>query len=276
MKNVFSAIFTLLIFSSCSNKLLQSGTFYKETQIDLTTHKLTAYSKINNSKYLVVFESGLGDNHTIWDKKNVALQVSSKSDVLLYDRAGYGKSGKSIEPRNIAKLSEELDSVINKFSNGRKIILVGHSLGGFIIRDYAIKNSTKIAGLLFIDPSHETFNRPSQTQENLITFLVGIASKGAKMEAKQLIEDAEYMATLANLPNVPVIVLTSMKQDDTNINADEAYNKTRQDWYNAHGLLKSGVTDFTHIQTTNSSHYIMNDEPNLIFESLNLLLSKLL
>jgi len=276
MKNVFSAIFTLLIFSSCSNKLLQSGTFYKETQIDLTTHKLTAYSKINNSKYLVVFESGLGDNHTIWDEKSVATKISSKSDVLLYDRAGYGKSEKGKEPRNIAKLSEELDSVINKFSNGRKIILVGHSLGGFIIRDYAIKNPTKIAGLLFIDPSHETFNRPSQKQENLITFLVGIASKGAKMEAKQLIEDAQYMATLPNLPNVPVIVLTSMKQDDTNINADQAYNKTRQDWYNSHELLKNGVTDFTHIQTTNSSHYIMKDEPNLIFESLNLLLSKLL
>ncbi len=276
MKNVFSAIFTLLIFTSCSNKLLQSGTFYKETQIDLTTHKLTAYSKINNSKYLVVFESGLGDNHTIWDEKSVATKISSKSDVLLYDRAGYGKSEKGKEPRNIAKLSEELDSVINKFSNGRKIILVGHSLGGFIIRDYAIKNPTKIAGLLFIDPSHETFNRPSQKQENLITFLVGIASKGAKMEAKQLIEDAQYMATLPNLPNVPVIVLTSMKQDDTNINADQAYNKTRQDWYNSHELLKNGVTDFTHIQTTNSSHYIMKDEPNLIFESLNLLLSKLL
>ncbi|MVO09387.1 alpha/beta fold hydrolase [Flavobacterium sp. TP390] len=275
MKNIFLTIAPLLFISSCSNKIMQSGTSYKETKIDLSTHNLTAYSIIHNTKYLMVFESGLGDNHTIWDKKSVAIKISSKSDVLLYDRAGYGKSKKGTAPRNIAKLSEELDSTINKFSNGRKVILVGHSLGGFIIRDYAIKNPAKIAGLLFIDPSHENFNRPSQTQENLITFLVGLKSVGSKMEAKQLIEDAQYMATLENLPNVPVIVLTSMKQDDTNINADKAYNKTRQDWYNAHELLNNGVTDFTHIQTTNSSHYIMNDEPNLIIESLNLLLSKL-
>lgn len=275
MKNIFLAIATLLFLSSCSTKIMQSKTSYKETQINLSTHKLTAYSLLHNSKYLIVFESGLGDNHAIWDKKRVATKISSKSDVLLYDRAGYGKSEKGKEPRNIAKLSDELDSVINKFSNGRKIVLIGHSLGGFIIRDYAIKNPTKIAGLLFIDPSHENFNRPSQTQENLITFLVSIKNVGAKMEAKQLIEDAQYMATLTNLPNVPVIVLTSMKQDDTNINADQAYNKTRQDWYNAHELLKNGITDFTHIKTTKSSHYIMKDEPNLIIENLNLLLLKL-
>lgn len=52
-------------------------------------------------------------------------------------------------------------------------MLVGHSIAGMIMRDYAIKNPAKIAGLLFIDPSHETYNNPTQAQEDFIynTFL---------------------------------------------------------------------------------------------------------
>ena len=61
---------------------------------------------------------------------------------------------------------EDLDRVIDRFANGRKIILVGHSLGGMIIRDYAIKNPSKVAGILFIDPSHEAFLNPTQAQED--------------------------------------------------------------------------------------------------------------
>lgn len=275
MKTLFFATIMLFTITSCSKKMKQSVKPYEESQIDLTTHKLHAYSIIKNSKYLVLFESGLGDDHTIWDNEKIASQISDKSDILTYDRAGYGKSEKGPDPRNISQLTSELEFAINQFSNGRKVILIGHSLGGFIIRDYAIKNPSKIAGMLFIDPSHETYNRPSQTQEDLIASLVGIKNIGAKMEAKQLIEDAEYMATLPNLPDVPVIVLTSMKQDETNTNSDQAYNKTRQDWYNGHELLKNGLTDFTHISTTNSGHYIMKEEPSLVLENFNLLLSKL-
>lgn len=266
-------VVALSILVSCSIKIIPETS--TTTTIALPTHALTTYTIITNTKYLIVFEAGLGDNHSIWNQKNLPATIGAKQDVLLYDRAGYGKSGKGPEPRNIATLSSELDSLITKFSNDRKVILVGHSLGGMIIRDYAVKNPQKIAGLLFVDPSHENFNRPTQTQENLIKLLVGIKSIGAKMEAQELIENAKYMVTIPNLPNVPVIVLTSMKQDETNTKSDNAYNKTRQDWYNAHEKLKKGVIDFTHISTTKSGHYIFLEEPNLVLENLKVIISKL-
>lgn len=274
MKNVELAIVALFSFTSCSKMALQSAISFKELEVNVVAHKLTTYSIIQNSKYLVVLETGLGDDHTIWGKE-ISTQIGNKSDIVIYDRAGYGKSEKGSEPRNIAKLSGELEFVVNQFSHNRKVILVGHSLGGMIIRDYAIKNPTKIAGLLFIDPSHENYNQPTQMQENLVKLLVGFGNAGARNEAKQLIEDAEYMATLSHLPNVPVVVLTSMKQDETNTKADKAYCKTRHDWYNSHELLKSGVVDFTHISTTNSGHYIFVEEPKLVLDNLNLLISKL-
>lgn len=270
MYKIFISVFCLFTFFSCGKDDVKPD--FTTTTISLPTHKLVSYSIINNSKYLIVFEAGLGDDHSIWNQKNLPTIISSKQDILLYDRAGYGKSEKGSDPRNIAKLSAELDSVITMFANNRKVILVGHSLAGMIMKDYAIKNSTKIAGILFIDPSHEAYNNPTQAQEDLIynTFLNSYgANFGATMEARELIEDSQYMSTLPNLPNVPIIILTSMK-------TDASHNATdRQNWFTAHELFKTGITDFTHITTTNSGHYIFTEEPNLVLDNLNLLLSKL-
>jgi pimeloyl-ACP methyl ester carboxylesterase len=266
---IIIGITSLFSFACKKNPMNPSLT---EKQVDFVTHKLTAYSIIKNSKYLIVFETGLGDAAGVWNEKEIPVQISATTDVLIYDRAAYGKSQKGPAARNISKLSNELDKIITEFANGRKVILVAHSLGGMIIRDWAIKNPLKTAALLFVDPSHELYNRPTQAEEDFIynTFNTAYgANFGGTMEARELIEDGQYMQTLANLPNVPVIVLTSMKTDATHTATD------RQNWFNAHDALKAGVTDFTHITTTISGHYIMRDEPAMVKDKIGLLISKL-
>lgn len=51
---------------------------------------------------------------------------------------------------------------------------------------------------------------------------------GEAMDNQQL-ENFAYSTSLPNLPDVPVVVLTSMKNDQANTTADQTYNKTRQD-----------------------------------------------
>jgi pimeloyl-ACP methyl ester carboxylesterase len=259
---------------SCHKKVITPE--YPGTVVELGTHKLMAYTVSKQSKYLVVFESGLGNDHTAWystGKSTEILSISTflNSDVLLYDRAGYGKSGFNTEPRNISKLSGELEKVVDKFANGRKVLLVGHSLGGFIIRDYAIRNPKKVAGLLFVDTSHEKYGRPSQglidSSYNTSKTAYG-ANSGIALETLQLIEDFKYMAGLPNLPDVPVIAITSMKIE---ANHDAAEMQLR---YESVESLKVGLTDFTHITTVNSGHYIQLEEPELVLDNIKLLLSK--
>lgn len=269
---------SIVFLFSCKKSTLPVATALKETEVDLSTHKLMTYSITNkNSKYLVLFESGLGDGHESWNLSGVAgnlvaLSDSIKSDILLYDRAGYGKSGFNASPRNINKLRSELEAVISQFANGRKIVLVGHSLGGMIVRDYAIKNPAKTAAILFVDASHEMYNHPSQAEEDLIYNTLKTAygaNSGAATEARELMEDSQYMTALPNLPNVPVIALTSMKIDANHNAAD------RQLWYNSKEALRAGVRDFKHVTTTASGHYIHQEEPILFLNNLKLLLSKL-
>jgi len=273
-KNIIAKIGLSLFFTfvSCDKDSDNNTETLQETKVDVGTHKLAAYSIIHNSKYLVVFESGLGDGHSVWNEKKIPIKLSAQLDVVTYDRAGYEKSEKDSKPRNINQLRSELETVINNFSNGRKVILIGHSLGGMIIRDYAVKNASKVAGLLFIDPSHEYYNQPSQEEEDMLYNLFKTnygANSGVALEAREIIEDSQYMATLPDLPNIPVIVISSLKVDASTSESD------KQIWFKAHELLKEGVSDFTHITTTKSGHYIMNDEPNLVIDNFNLLLSKI-
>ena len=272
MKNtkILIALAAILTVASCKKN--RTTPAFTETKISLATHKLATFSAIKNSKYLVVFESGLGNDHTVWNNNAVALQINGNTDVLLYDRAGYGKSENGPGPRDINRLRSELESVIDKFSNGRKVILIGHSLGGMIIRDYAVKNPLKTAALLFVDPSHELYSHPSQAEEDELyeaSRNANGANFGGTLEAREFIEDLQYASTLPNLPNIPVVVLTHMKVDVTHSTSDV------QKLYDAHELLKSGVTDFTHIATTKSGHFIMIDEPGLVVDSFNSLISKL-
>jgi pimeloyl-ACP methyl ester carboxylesterase len=244
----------------------------KEGVVQLSTHQLATYSSESNSKYLIVFESGLGNDHSVWQTTNVAEDISAKMDVVVYDRAGYSKSTIDNTTRDINRLRMELEAVVNQYANGRKVILVGHSLGGMIVRDFAVKNPGITAALLFVDPSHENYLHPTQAEEDALYNSVnssGGPDFGGTREARELMEDVQYMATLPNLPDVPVVVLTSMQMDASHTTAD------KQNLYNAHELLKSGVTDFTHISTTKAGHFIMIDEPGLVTDNVDLLISKL-
>lgn len=244
----------------------------KSSLVDLGTHKLAAFSVIKNSKYLVVFEAGLGDDHSIWNNSNIAVKTSDSMDVVSYDRASHGQSERGPDPRDISRLQSELGSVIDAFANGRKVVLIGHSLGGFIIRDYAIKNPTRVAGLVFVDPSHEDCSQLTQADEDAFynSWLTAWGpTNGGTLEAKEWKNDVDYMGTVGNLPDVPVVVLTAMS-------VDASYSATfRQAWYAAHETLKSGVTDFTHVSIPNSGHMVMLDQPQILINSINVFLAKL-
>lgn len=266
---------------SCSKENSSTANPYSETDVDLGTHKLRTYQINHKSKYLVVFESGLGDGHLSWNPSGTSQEVNELaqalgSDILLYDRAGYEHSGQNNNPRNIDRLRSELEQLISQKAQGRKVILVGHSLGGMIVRDYAIKNPTKVAALLFVDSMHEGYNNPAVEDYIYQAMYTQFgADFGGTLEARELAEDIAYGALLPQLPNVPVVALTSMKDDPSSQQSDLLNGATREQWYQAHEQLGNGLSDFTHIATVNSGHYIQLEEPELVIENILLLLSKL-
>lgn len=83
---------------------------------------------------VVIFESGLGETLEGWSE--IQDSISKVATTVSYDRLGLGKSSVTDEQRTIDNFVNELNNFleINKIEG--LYILVGHSLGGFIIRKF--------------------------------------------------------------------------------------------------------------------------------------------
>jgi pimeloyl-ACP methyl ester carboxylesterase len=97
----------------------------------------------------LVLESGLGSSWQIWMKVQPGLSKSTR--VCSYDRAGYGYSDARPGPRDADRIADELHSLLLQARIDGPIVLMGHSLGGLLIRDYATRYPKDIVGLIFVD-----------------------------------------------------------------------------------------------------------------------------
>jgi pimeloyl-ACP methyl ester carboxylesterase len=99
----------------------------------------------------LVLESGLGNEFLIWSKVQPTLSRTTR--VCSYDRAGYGYSDAQPAPRDADHIAVELHNLLLQAKVSGPIILMGHSLGGIFIRDYATRYPEQVAGLIFVDAS---------------------------------------------------------------------------------------------------------------------------
>lgn len=101
----------------------------------------------------VVFEAGAGGIGLTWELVRPA--IARVTRVVVYDRAGLGWSDPSPKPRTADVMAEELHTLLRNAKIDGKYILVGHSLGGPVARQFAAKYPWEVAGLVMVDSAHE-------------------------------------------------------------------------------------------------------------------------
>lgn len=101
----------------------------------------------------VVFENGLGGMALEWHY--VQPEIAAQSATLAYDRAGMGWSDPGPGPRDVPVLVDELRTALHAAGAPTPYVLVGHSLGGLIVRAYAHTYPDEVAGLVLLDATHE-------------------------------------------------------------------------------------------------------------------------
>lgn len=101
----------------------------------------------------VVFDSGAGGIGLHWELVRPA--IAKVARVVVYDRAGLGWSDPSPKPRRADVMAEELHTVLKNGYIQAPFILVGHSLGGVVARQFATKYTNEVAGLVMVDSAHE-------------------------------------------------------------------------------------------------------------------------
>jgi len=101
-----------------------------------------------------VIETGLGDFSFDW--MLVQDRVARSRRVCTYDRAGYAWSEPGPKPRTFDQLNLELHALLQAAGEHGPFILVGHSYGGGVVRNYALGYPAEVAGLVLAEAVGDT------------------------------------------------------------------------------------------------------------------------
>ncbi len=105
----------------------------------------------------VVFDSGLGDGTRAWGLIQPAIAEHTRA--CSYDRAGLGFSDPPTRSSTSANVVDDLHRLLHAAHVKPPYVLVGHSLGGMHVKLYAETYLSEVAGLVFVDPSHEDLGK---------------------------------------------------------------------------------------------------------------------
>ena len=160
----------------------------------------------------VVFESGLGQGKRNWAP--VFNAVSEMTQAVAYDRAGYGQSEPSQTSRDGLQIVLELREMLRVEGIAPPYVLVGHSLGGTMIKLFAKTYPGEVAGVVLVDARHEEFTqRCRQRGVPRLLYeppdaLLSMLSPTARAELQAAPLTLKQARRAGTFPDVPLIVLT--------------------------------------------------------------------
>ena len=232
----------------------------------------------------VVIVAGAGDWSTTWGGV-VQPEVAKTTRVCTYDRPGLGWSEAAPLPGDAAQFAKELHTLLQNANVPGPYVMVGHSLGGFVVRIFAHDYAAEVAGVVLVDSMN-----PKQVTQSLSNSLAqqfyfqavlarfGIARllvklpaiapsmppneeayyplyirplslQAAANEYQGLPASAEETAAVKTFGDLPLIVLTAKLND----------NPGWPEWQTELLQLSSNSQ---HLFAENSGHTIQRDEPD--------------
>jgi pimeloyl-ACP methyl ester carboxylesterase len=127
---------------------------------------------------VVIFDAGITATGLSW--RRVQPEIAKLTRTVSYDRAGLGWSGPAPGPRNLAAITGEFEAMIQRAAPESPYILVGHSYGTLIAREFAARHPERVAGLVLIDPvATSEWGRPSETYARNLRRGIALSRRGA-------------------------------------------------------------------------------------------------
>ena len=119
-------------------------------------HKMHMYCTGSGTP-TIVLEAGLGDDAIVWG--GVQPVLSKTTRVCAYDRTGLGWSDPLPPPRDADHIAADLHGLLREAKITGPVVLMGHSMGGIYLRDYASRYPENVAGIVFVDSSTPLQNK---------------------------------------------------------------------------------------------------------------------
>jgi len=233
------------------------------------------YRDTGSDKITIVLVSGATLGLETWtDLQN---QLSNHARVISYDRSGLGNSDYIPNSKNIGSMTGELDMIINRLNVNTPVILVGHSIGGYIVRKYTELFPQKVKALFLVDAYHELFYKELKaavTEEVWDDYvsnwnnLISQVPPGAADEIGFNLEVMKYDEKYPIPSDIPVYLFTSIKEVEIEERFVEFNKRAFEVHLRLNKQLENDHNNLHHIITDKSSHYIYLEEPKLIMDEI--------
>ncbi len=240
-----------------------------------------AYCDTGSGNATIVLVSGGTLGLETWN--SFQERLSQYARVISYDRSGLGNSDYVPDSKNDDSMIRELDGLINKLEINVPVILVGHSIGGYIVRKYTELFPEKVKALFLIDAYHELFYKElkDSVTEKMWSDYVGnwenIKSNVSPGVTDEIDFNLELMKSDGRYPipfDIPVYLFTSIKE----VKIEERFVEFNKMAFKVHLRLNNQLDkeheNLTHIITDKSSHFIYLEESEFIMNKIIKLLDK--
>jgi pimeloyl-ACP methyl ester carboxylesterase len=101
----------------------------------------------------VVIEQGIGSPSVVW--RSVQASIAKFARVCTYDRAGFLWSDPAEPGRSLEDRVADLHEVLKNGGVPSPYVLVGHSMGGLLVRRFARAHPDLVAGVVLVDSPDE-------------------------------------------------------------------------------------------------------------------------
>jgi pimeloyl-ACP methyl ester carboxylesterase len=254
----------------------------------------------------VVFVSGAGDRTETWSKtldpskQAVLPAIAETNRVCAYDRPGTllatgegeedfekSRSDPVPQPTTLQDGARDLHALLSASGERGPYVVVAHSMGGAIAKLYASEYPQDVSGLVLVDytPYEARTALTDEQWENWKVLLGGSPSEEAlalypALEWFDHQRNLEQALASAPLKPMPLIVLQSDEPFDLTpyvedgtlpMTAEEAEQFRKllyQAWQDAMADLVSQVPGARLITNTDSGHYIHQEQPQLVIDSV--------
>lgn len=258
----------LVFFSILNLSLIYSQNKVLDTLVDIGGYKIH-FSIIQGEGTPILFESGAGNDGSVWEAIAKDVHDVTGTTVIYYDRSGFGTSELNPNSKNdvdfgIENGILELEKGLKKLGYFNNLILVSHSYGGFYTTLFSSRNSNKVLYNVRVDA-----NLSGQYTEDI---LIKAAQDNSVNEMKdknlgmyylgvnfsntvRLLQKIEYPKT------IPAIDIVSPIQRHHTDDEWKLLIKTHEDFVkeesNRLGIIAYG-----------SGHYIFKDNPGLVLNAI--------
>jgi pimeloyl-ACP methyl ester carboxylesterase len=214
---------------------------------------------------IILFESGGGNDSSVWSDLLAPIAEATGATLITYDRPGLGSSEVDPQHHGLTSDIERLESGLKDLGYTGHYTLVAHSLGGFYATLFASRHPEQVRAAVLIDINLACYFTDA--------FLPTIRNSEAEIQTFKRENPGRYLLALDFEPMA--LKMRSVEFPKTvpaiDLVAEQRSFPTPEDgerWRSCHAKFASEASNRTEYLAYGSGHYIFISNPELIIAAI--------